>query len=447
MFRLCLILFCWGFPSLSPAQIRNLTLSDVRQTALENNISVIQALNNIDAAQSNVTAAYGRYLPTLSASGGWNRYQTDRPGTDPFIVGGVVIPGSSGFSVDNDFRAGLNLNWVLFDGLAREGSKSQATANANSTDLQSTRTRQTVVFQVDQMYLNVLRTQQLVKVAEENLKRDLRQLERIEESNKVGALSLADVYRQQSQVAADELALINAQNDYDKAQADIVALIGLDVSRTYTFDDPLVVEAIKQTAAELEGTEGYDFEALVDSAFYYRPDYNGTRELVNSTESAVTSAQSGYWPRISAGAGYAIQNNEFNDIARNRSMNWGINFDWSLFDGFSTNQAVQFAEVERRNAEINLVQSERDIRVEIKKALLDLDAARKGVEVTQKGLVSAKEDLRIQQERYNLGAGTLLDLLTASAGLVNAEASRINAIYSYIVSKRNIDYVVGDQIY
>jgi outer membrane protein len=431
---------------LSSGQVRNLTLNDVRATALENNVSIIQARNNIDAARSGLTAANGQYLPTLSASGGWNRYQTDRPGTDPFIVGGVVIPGTSGFSVDNDFRLGLSLNMVLFDGLSREGVHGQASAGAQSAEFQSSRTRQTIVFQVDQMYLNVLRTQQLVRVAEENLKRDLRQLERITESNRVGALSLADVYRQQSQVAADEFAVINAQNDYDKAQADLVALIGLDVSVPYTFEDPSLIDAIQETATELT-PETYVFGALVDSAFANRPDYNSAKEQLNSTRSGVTIAQSGYFPIISAGAGYSLQNDELGDLARNKSLNWGINFQWNLFNGFSTSQAVESASVEERNAEIGLVQTERDIRVEIKKALLDLEAARKQVEVTQKGLISAKEDLRIQEERYNLGAGTLLDLLTASAGYVNAEAGRINAIYSYIVSKRNMDYVIGAQTY
>jgi len=253
------------------------------------------------------------------------------------------------------------------------------------------------------------------------------------------------VYRQQSQVAADEFALITAQNDFDKAQADLIALIGLDVSLEYTFDDPPLIEAILETAAAPSNEEVPPFATLVDSAFANRPDYNSSREQLEASRSGVSIARGGYWPIISAGAGYGLQNDDFGDLARNKSLNWGINFQWNLFNGFSTNQAVENASVSMRNAEIGLVQSERDIRVEVKKALLDVNAAKKQVEVTQKGVVSAKEDLRIQEERYNLGAGTLLDLLTASAGYVNAEAGRINAIYTFIVSKKNLEYVVGDQ--
>jgi len=429
------------------SQAKNLTLEQAKRAALENNLNVVQAQNNIEGAQSDVLAAYGNYLPTLGASGGWNRTQSDVAGATTEVIGGQAFTIPSSFTVTNRFSTRLDLNYTVFDGFAREANFSSAKSNAIATEHQSSRTRQTIVYEVERGYLTVLRNEQLVKVSEENLKRDRRQLERITESNRVGALSLADVYRQQSQVAADELNLINAQNDYEKAKADLVALIGLDVSEEYVFADPTISTTISRTDLDATSEQYKDFSALSQRALASRPDYLSAQENFGASESGVTAARSGYFPSIFASAGYGLSNEEFSRLSSNKNITWGVNLRWNLFDGFRTNQALEIANVTKRNAEISLIQAERNINVELKKGLLDLDAARKQYEVSQKGLTSATEDRRIAEERYNLGAGTLLDLLTANAGLVNAQASQVNATYSHIVARRNLEYVIGERTY
>jgi outer membrane protein len=439
------LLLTAGVQTLS--QQKNLTLDEARQIALERNLSVVQAQNNVQSAQSSVLSAYGGYLPTLSLSGGWNRSQNDRVSNVTQVVAGSAVNIAPEFSVTNNFSTGVDARYTIFDGFARGARLTQASSNAVATEYSSSRTRQAIVFQVESAYLNVLRLEQLVKVGEENLKRDRRQLERITESNKVGALSIADVYRQQSTVAQDELALITAQNNYDKSKADLTALIGLDVWDDYTFQDATISPEISP-AEFTETSEKYDsVQNLSERALQARPDYFAAKEQLSAAEAGVTQGRSGYMPTVSAYGGYSLSNTELSRLSDNKNLSWGLSLSWSLFDGFRTNEQLQTASASKRNAQVALLQAERDINTEIKKAVLDLDAARKQYEVSQKGLVSAEEDRKIAEERYNLGAGTLLDLLTANAGLVNAQANKVNAVYNYITAKRNLEYVVGERAY
>ncbi len=425
------------------SQPRTLTLEQAKQIGLERNLNVVQAHNNLTSAESGVLAAYGRYLPNLSASGNWTRTQFE----GPIYTQGVAIPGSSSAQTTGNFSAGVSANLLLFDGFGREANANRANATTAALEHTVTRTRQSIVFQVESAYLNVLRREQLVLVSEENLKRDRRQLERIVESNRVGALSLADVYRQQSQVAADELNLINAQNEFDKAKADLTALMGLNVADDYQFADPSVSVSLDSTELSSAREKYRDLAMLTNTALTSRPDLLGARESFDASSSSVSMARAGYFPTVSATAGLNGNNEELKRLFDYKTIFWGVRLSWTLFDGFATNQSIQGALATKRNAEISLAQSERNVGVEVKKAMLDLDAAIKQYEVSQKGLRSASEDRKIAEERYNLGAGTLLDLLVASAGFVNAEANVVNSAYNFIIAKRNVEYVLGERTY
>ncbi|MCX6133469.1 MAG: TolC family protein [Ignavibacteriales bacterium] len=430
----------------STQQTKVLTLDKAISVALEQNINIRQALNNANSAQSGVLAAYGSYLPTASASGGWTRTASDRPASVQ-LLSGVPIQVPAAVSTSNNFSTGISLGYTIFNGFAREANFSQAVSAATSAEETAVRTTQAIVFQVQAAYLTVLRNRQLVKVSEENLKRDQRQLERITESNRVGALSIGDVYRQQSQVAGDEVSLISAENTYDKSIADLVSLVGADVSDAYDISDPSVPSDLSEADFSATASKVSSFETMRQRAIAARPDYVSAKEGFASAQSGVTSASSNYFPSVSASAGYNLSNTEFSKLSDSKGMNWGVNLRWTIFDGFQTNRSVQTAIAQRRNAELTVLQTERNISVDVKKALLDLDAAKKQYDASLKGLQSATQDRRVAEEKYNLGSGTLVDLLTANAGLVNAQANKVNATYNYITAGRNLDYVIGEKKY
>lgn len=441
-----LAIFCLLQGTSAVAQEKTLTLQQAIDIALANNLSVVQSQNNLTAAESQSRAAIGQYLPSLDATGSWRRTQTDQSGYRGVIQGTPVdFPASS--ETNGSVSAGLSAGLTVFDFLGREGNVTAANARESSAKLGVVRTRQAIVYQTVSEYLNVLRTEKLVTVTEENLKRDQRQLERIVESNRVGALSLADVYRQQSQVASDELSVISATNNYSKAKVDLLALVGLDARQDYRFADPSLPTSIDSLETNALRSEFRGLNLLQDRAIKARPDFKAAIENVNAADGSVTSAYSGYYPAIGAFGGYNLNGEKFENLNDNKNLTWGLSARWNLFDGFLREQQIQSAEVQKRNAEIEMAQTERNVTVEVKKAVLDLDAAMKALQVSDKALVSAAEDRKIAEERYNLGAGTLLDLLVANANSVNAEANRVNAVYGYLTAKYNLEFALGERAY
>ncbi|MBI4810712.1 MAG: TolC family protein [Ignavibacteriales bacterium] len=344
----------------------------------------------------------------------------------------LTLENAINFALEKNVYASL----ILFDGLYNTSNVSRALSNATATKESYNRTSQSIIYQTHQLFLNVVRTFQLLKVSEDNLKRSKRQLERIIESNKVGAVALADVYRQQVQAGSDELALIEAQNNFEKAKADLISFIGTEFGKEYEFDFSGIPTDIDTNEFAILNSKYSKFRELVKTALENRPDYKVSVENFNSAQSGVTIARSGLFPTISASGSYGYNNEELDRLTDNRSFSVNLNLSIPIFNGFSTQAQIDQAKVQRDNADENLKQTERQIAVDVRKALLDLEAAEKQVMVSQTTVASAEMDRKIAEEKYNLGAGTLLDLLIAHANYTNALSNKVNAVNNYLLAKK-----------
>lgn len=430
---------------LTQSQTNTLTLSSAVDIALQKNVGVIQAQNTLEVQQAGTLAAYGGLLPTVDASAGFSRRQSWTPLTGGFYtLQGIKIPYSSGgFSAQNSWSGDISTRMILFNGFANTSNVTRAVASATAAEHALNRTRQQTIYNTHLLYLNVFRNFQLLKVSEDNLKRSMRQLERITEANKVGAVALADVYRQRVQVGSDELALIQAQSNYEKSKADLLAYLGTDVNAEYVIDFEGIPTDIDTSEFSLVNQQYADFHSLTLKARGARPDYLGVTENYNASEASVTIARAGHLPSVSAFASYGLNNEELGSLTDNKSLLLGLNLSVPIFNGFSTQYQIEQAQVQRKNAEENVKQTERQIVVEIRKALLDLEAAEKQVVVTQTSVISAEMDRKIAEEKYNLGAGTLLDLLVAQANYTAAASNKVNAVISYLLAKKQVELAVG----
>ncbi len=419
-----------------------LTLDRAIGIALHKNSTFLKSSSQIDGFKSGVQAAYGNFLPTLGLNANWDWSRSDVEGVGTVVINGIPIPRVSTTSTSRNYRGSVYSNWTLFDGLANIATLSQSRPSLESAQLTLERIKQDIVFQTMSLYYDIVYTEQLLKVKEDDLKWNEKNLETIKERNRLGAATLADVYQQEVAKGNAELELIRTENQLETAKKDLLFYLGIDVLEEYTFADTLT-----STEDEILNTDLLkDYENITDlvaQALEQRYDYKSALLNFKSSEDGVSIAQSGHWPSLSASGSYSLYTDNLSNLDQSNSLGFGLSLNFPLFLGWSVSNQVQLAEVRSKISEIEVNDLERDIKRQIKTNFLNLQAAQKGLVVSEKNISAARENLKIEEEKYALGSGKLLDVLIVNSRYTNALTDLLNAQFAYIVLSQQLRYYLG----
>ncbi|MDR3667918.1 MAG: TolC family protein [Ignavibacteriaceae bacterium] len=421
-----------------------LTLEDAVNIALQRNTLLQKSVNSIDSYQSNVKAAYGNLLPTLGLQGNWQWTRSEtKGGFLPLPNGGFLpLPDLKIISETRSYNVGAGTNWTLFDGLSSIATISQSKNNLESAQLSLARLKQTIVYQTISNYYDVINAGELLKVKEEDVKWNEKNYETINERNKLGAVTIADVYAQQVKVGNAELAVIQAKNSLETAKSNLLYYLGLDVLDSYSFSDSLSTSDKDVIGRHIEANY-QNLSDLVTKSLSARYDYQSAKLSLESALNGITIARGGYFPSLTNNNSFYTYSDNVNTLFQNRNYTVALTLNIPIFSGFSTENRLQLAEVSALNSKADLSDLERDIKRNIQKTYLDLQAAEKSLDVSKGNVEAAEESRRIQQEKYALGSSTLLDVLVANSDYLTAQTNLINAEYAYIVLSEQVKYQLG----
>lgn len=433
---ICLLTFTYA----SFAQ-KTLSLDEAIKISLQKNTSLISNENQLLSSETNVDAAYGNFLPNLNAYGSWNWNRSKNAGYTTTYNGLTVdVPATT--NETRSYTVGVNSNVVLFDGLSNYANLSRSKNDLQSVKYAIEGKKQEVVFQTISLYYAVVEAEQLLKVSEEDVKQQKKNLETIEARNKLGSVTIADVYQQQVQLGNAELQVIRQKNTLETAKSSLLYYLGLNVLENYQYSETLTGKELKILDTNIN-TDFNRLQDLVNEALKNRRDYLIQELSVESSYDNVTMARSGFFPRLSGSLGYNTYSNTLKNLFESNTYQIGVTLSLPIFSGFSTKNSIQSAEVASMNAELQLQDTKRLIAQNLQKTFLDLDAAKKGLLVTQKNVKSAEENLKIEQEKYNLGSGKLLDVLIANTAYQTAKTNYINAQFLYIRLSEELNYNLG----
>lgn len=418
-----------------------ISLNDALSLALKNNTVLNQAGNNILTQESSVKSAYGNLLPSLSAQGSWSWERNEQAGSTRFFNGiPFFIPPSTNES--RSYYAGLNSDVVLFDGLANIQNINFSTNNLTSAKLYLDFLKRQIALNTMVKYYMLMMQKELLKVREENLKKQKITNQLIEERNRLGAATLADLYQQQVELGNAELQLINQSLEVDKAKNDLIIFLGLDIANDYEFEDNSI------TNFNLNNIDAYEDEyntlqARISDAYKNRLDYKSKLYELQSSMNSVSIAKAAHLPTVIGSMGLSTFSNKLNDLFDSKSYSVGLRLNIPIFSNFNISNRVQIAEVQLMNKQLEINELERKIKQEISQTYNSLVAAKKSLNVSLKNVKAAEERLKIEQEKYNIGAGRLLELQIANTAFVAAKTDLVNSQYNYLITSDQIKFYLG----
>src|SRR5206468_10390256 len=120
----------------------------------------------------------------------------------------------------------------------------------------------------------------------------------------------------------------------------------------------------------------------------------------------------------------------------NRNVNQlRFGLTWNIFNGFVREQQQTGAVVQRDIATARAEDTRRQVNATLTQQLAAAATAFEQIDIARANLAAATEDLRVQNERYRVGAATILDLLTSQAALTQAQVNLVQTRYNYLIAR------------
>ena len=340
-------------------------------------------------------------------------------------------------------NAGLSSNVTVFNGLTNIASLRSAQLNEDAGERSVQRAEQTVAFTVASNYLALVQQQEQLRVQRENLASQEAQERQIKAFVDAGSRPISDLYQQQATVAAQRSQVVNAERAFELAKVDIIQTLQLDPRGTYTFVPPAIDTTVRTSVA-------FNLDSLLTRAVGQRADLFAQQSLVGAASQNVRAARGGRWPALSLSAGYNSAYNSATDLGftdqldqrRGGSVSLGLSIP--LFDRGSTSLATQRASIAEDNARLTLKDRQQQIGLEVRRAYLDYQAATQQLDAAEAQLRAAQLALESSQQRYNVGAATLLEVTQARAAQLQAASNLVSARYGLLFQRTLIGYYVGD---
>ena len=387
---------------------------------------VVQAEGAVRNADARVRSAKGAYLPSLNFNSSTNQSYSGVPSRVDPITG--LQSGSSSGSVSTSLSSSVD----LFTGFRRGADTRAANANADAAEASFVDARFQQALTTANQFFDALAARQLLSVRQASVRRAEEQLKISINKLAAGSATRSDSLRSRVTLGNAQLQLVQAEASLATAEANLARLIG-QTGRVRAEDDSVFY----QTALAL------DSAAVRAEAASASPQLQAAQASAQASGASLRAAKSVYWPTLTLSGNYGFNGSRSNDYNLYGNRSASLSLSWPIFNRFVREQNIETQANAARLADAQAAETARLVSANLTTQLAQLGAARTRIGITQTSVVAAQEDLRVQEERYRLGASTIVDVLTSQEALNQAEVDAVNARFDYLRAKAQIEAIIG----
>lgn len=408
-----------------PDSLMVVTLVDALRRAANVDPNYVAALRNVVDAKWQQRAAYAAFIipaTTLSVTQTRSNNQVFNFGTGDFA--------------NRLTQAQIDMRLNLFNGLSKffeAGRAGAAVAAADANELQA-RFQTALLTEAD--YYDVLAQRELMRVAAERVRRAEEQFA-IARARVLGGAAV------QTDSLQLLLELMRAQVDLLRQRATL-RVARIELGRRIGVPGPVDAAPLDTLpSGPLPITE----RQAVLEALQEGPRYRAAQEGAQAAARAYSVVMGQYLPRVDLFATYQAFGDEFflpNDLKR---WIYGFSINFPIWNNAQREIQLSQAKSNREVARALRDDIEREVRRDVVAAYEVFETARASADLAEVAVVVARENMRVNEERYRVGATTILDLLTAQVSLVEAEATLVQASQAERLALAGLEALLGRRIY
>lgn len=447
----------------------NWTVTRCIDTAIINNLNVLQSKNTLEQYRINWLQSKDNLLPTLNG----NALQS-------LNVGRTLNPVTYQFGTGTTWTTsfGLNATLNLFEGLQNLNAIKQNLAAYQSGKYDIENIIYNLRISVVNYYLQVLFAQEAVYISENQVASTLSQLENTGHFVEAGKKTESDLLQLKAQLATDKMNLVSAQSQLKTTRLNLQQLMNISVTDSFAIEpvlDTVPIQSIQENVGE-----------AYNKSIFSQPVVKAYQLKTKSALYALRSAKGAYYPQLlfkgSFGTNYSsaskqtsvsyinnlqtigyLQNNPSelvlgtvpqsqtttsnyafgNQLKDNLNTTFSIGLNIPILNYLQVRNNVSRQHINLNNAVLNEKTIKINIRKDIEQAYNDLLNAVEKYNAAKEQQSAATASYKNTETKYSNGKVTATDLIVVKTSLLKAQSDYLQAKYEWLFRSKILAYMEG----